>query len=140
MALSVTSTPLLIGGEEREAADSFPVYDPSNRELIGYAAAASTTDAEDAVRAAHEAWPPWAALSPEERVRLALASLEGLDSDADERAELLVRENGKTRMEATIDPLVLIGRFHHAAAVAAAVDEEETIAGPPFATTIVHVP
>ena len=140
MTLSVTSTPLLIGGEEREAVDSFPVYDPSNRELIGSAAAASAADAEDAVRAAHEVWPAWAALSTAERVRLALASLEGLDSDADERAELLVRENGKTRMEATIDSLVLVGRFHQAAAVAAHVDEEETLAGPPFATTIAHVP
>jgi acyl-CoA reductase-like NAD-dependent aldehyde dehydrogenase len=140
MNLSATSTPLLIGGEERDAADSLPVYDPSNRELIGHAAAASAADAEDAVRAAHEAWPAWAALSAGERVRLALASLEGLESDADERAELLVRENGKTRMEATIDPLVLVGRFHHAAAVAAVADEEETIEGPPFATTIAHVP
>lgn len=140
MTMSVTSTPLLIEGEEREAADSFPVHDPSNRELIGYAASASTADAEDAVRAAHEAWPGWAALPTAERVRLALASLEGLDSDADERAELLVRENGKIRMEATIDSLVLVGRFHQAAAVAAHVDEEETLAGPPFATTIAHVP
>ncbi|HVW90749.1 MAG TPA: aldehyde dehydrogenase family protein [Gaiellaceae bacterium] len=140
MALSVMSTPLLIGGEERDAADSFPVYDPANRELIGHAAAASAGDAEDAVRAAHEAWPGWAALPTAERVRLALASLEGLDSDADERAELLVHENGKTRMEATIDSLVLVGRFHQAAAVAAHVDEEETLAGPPFATTIAHVP
>jgi acyl-CoA reductase-like NAD-dependent aldehyde dehydrogenase len=139
MTLSVTSTPLLIAGEEREAADSFAVYDPSNRELIGHAAAASTADAEDAVRAAQEAWPAWAALSTAERVRLALASLDGLDSDADARAELLVRENGKTRMEATIDSLVLVGRFHHAAAVAALVDAEETLAGP-FATTIAHVP
>jgi acyl-CoA reductase-like NAD-dependent aldehyde dehydrogenase len=140
MTLSATSTPLLIGGEEREAADTFPVYDPANRELIGYAAAASIADAEDAVRAAHEAWPAWAALSTAERVRLALASLDGLDSDADARAELLVRENGKTRMEATIDSLVLVGRFHQAAAVAAHVDVEETLAGPPFATTIAHVP
>ncbi len=140
MTQSLTSTPLLIGGEEREADEFFPVYDPSNRGLIGYAAAASVADAEDAVRAAHEAWPAWAALSTAERVRLALVSLEGLDSDADERAELLVRENGKTRMEATIDPLVLIGRFHQAAAVAAHVDDEEALAGPPFATTIAHVP
>jgi acyl-CoA reductase-like NAD-dependent aldehyde dehydrogenase len=140
MTLSATSTPLLIGGEEREAADSFPVYDPANRELIGYAAAASIADAEDAVRAAHEAWPAWAALSTAERMRLALASLDGLDSDADARAELLVRENGKTRMEATIDSLVLVGRFHQAAAVAAHVDVEEMLAGPPFATTIAHVP
>jgi acyl-CoA reductase-like NAD-dependent aldehyde dehydrogenase len=138
--MTPTFTPLLIGGEEREAGDSFPVYDPSNRQLIGHAAAASTSDAEDAVRAAHEAWAAWAALPTSERVRLALASLEGLESDADERAELLVHENGKTRTEATIDSLVLVGRFHQAAAVAAHLDEEETLSGPPFATTIAHVP
>ena len=92
------TTPLLIGGEERPAADSFPVYDPSNGEVIGHAAAASTADALDAVRAAHEAWPAWAALPTAERVQLSLAALAGLESDADERAELLVRENGKTRI------------------------------------------
>jgi acyl-CoA reductase-like NAD-dependent aldehyde dehydrogenase len=140
MALSVTSTPLLIGGDERAAADSFPVYDPSSRELVGHAAAASTADAEEAVRAAHEAWPAWAARPVSERVELALASLAGLDTDADERAELLVRENGKIRMEAVIDSLVLAGRFHHAAAVAAHLDDDDTIDGPPFATTIAHVP
>jgi acyl-CoA reductase-like NAD-dependent aldehyde dehydrogenase len=109
LATSTTTTPLLIGGEERPAADSFPVYDPSNGEVIGHAAAASTADALDAVRAAHEAWPAWAALPTAERVQLSLAALAGLESDADERSELLVRENGKTRFEATIDPLVLVG-------------------------------
>ena len=140
MALSITSTPLLIAGEERQAADSFPVYDPANGEVIGYAAAASTADALDAVRAAHEAWPAWAALPTAERVQLCLAALAGLETDADERAELLVRENGKTRFEATIDPLVLVGRFHQAAALAARVDDDETLEGPPFTTTITHVP
>ncbi len=140
MALSITSTPLLIAGEERQAADSFPVYDPSNGEVIGHAAAASTADALDAVRSAHEAWPAWAALPTAERVQLCLASLAGLESDAAERAELLSRENGKILMEATIDPLVLVGRFHQAAAVAASVDHEETLAGPPFTTTIAHLP
>ena len=140
LATSTTTTPLLIGGEERPAADSFPVYDPSNGEVIGHAAAASTADALDAVRAAHEAWPAWAALPTAERVQLALAALAGLESDADERAELLVRENGKTRFEATIDPLVLVGRFHQAAAVAPSLDNDDVLAGPPFTTTIAHVP
>ena len=126
------TTPLLIGGEERPGADSFPVYDPSNGEVIGHAAAASTADALDAVRAAHEAWPAWAALPTAERVQLSLAALAGLESDADERAELLVRENGKTRFEATIDPLVLVGPFHQAAAVAPSLDDDEVLAGPPF--------
>ena len=51
-----------------------------------------------------------------------------------------MRENGKTRFEATIAPLVLVGRFHQAAALAARVDDDETLEGPPFTTTIAHVP
>ncbi|HMD93084.1 MAG TPA: zinc-binding dehydrogenase [Trebonia sp.] len=54
----MVSTPLLIGGVERAAAVTFPVYDPAHTgEVIGHAAAASAADAADAVRAAHEAWP-----------------------------------------------------------------------------------
>ena len=139
MALSITSTPLLIGGEERLAADSFPVYDPSNGEVIGHAASASRADAEDAVRAAHEAWPAWAALTRAgagaARPRCARRARERRRrARGDPR-----RENGKIRMEATIDPLVLAGRFHQAAAVAASLDDER-IEGPPFTTTIAHVP
>jgi acyl-CoA reductase-like NAD-dependent aldehyde dehydrogenase len=140
MALSTTSTPLLIGGEERTADDSFPVYDPHNGEVVGLAAAASTEDAQDAVRAAHEAWPAWAALPATERCSRVLAALEALDTDADERAELLVRENGKIRFEATIDLHVFVDRFHRAASFAAHLDEDEHIEGPPFTTTIAHVP
>ena len=139
MATSTMTTSLLIGGEERPTADSFPVFDPANGELVGHAAAASAADAQDAVRAAHEAWPAWAARPAAERAQLALAALAGLETDAEERAELLVRENGKTRMEATIDSLVMVGRFHNAAAIAASLDDE-SIEGPPFRTTIAHVP
>ena len=131
MATSILTTSLLIGGEERQAAESFPVFDPASGEVVGHAAAASAADAEDAVRAAHEAWPAWAARPAAERAQLALAALAGLETDAEERAELLVRENGKTRMEATIDSLVMVGRFHNAAAIVASLDDE-SIEGPPF--------
>jgi acyl-CoA reductase-like NAD-dependent aldehyde dehydrogenase len=132
---------LLIGGEERPTADSFAVYDPARRgEVVGHAAAASTADAEDAVRAAHAAWPEWAALSATERAHRVLAALDGLDSDAEERAELLVRENGKIRFEAALDAKGFVGRFHQAAAIAPQLDEATQIEGPPFATTIAHVP
>ena len=58
------STGLLIAGEERATTATFPVYDPAHAgEVVGYAAAASPADAEAAVRAAHQAWPAWAALS-----------------------------------------------------------------------------
>jgi len=142
MAVSdtTTSTPLLINGEERDATESFAVHDPHDGSVVGHAASASAQDALDAVAAAQAAWPAWAALSAVERAQIALRALEGLDSDFGERAEILSRENGKIRFEAEIDLHVFIGRFHQAAAFAPDLDTPEEIAGPPFRTTIEHVP
>ncbi len=134
-------TPLLIRGEERPTAGSFPVYDPARHGvIIGHAAAASADDAEDAVTAAHEAWPAWAAMTATERAAVVLKALDGLDADADERAEILSRENGKVRFEATIDLHAFVGRFLQAAEFAPALDQDEHIAGPPFRTTISKLP
>jgi len=48
-------TRLLIRGEERATADSFPVYDPAHHgAIIGHAATASATDAEDAMAVAKQ--------------------------------------------------------------------------------------
>jgi acyl-CoA reductase-like NAD-dependent aldehyde dehydrogenase len=60
MALSQATeqTQLLIDGEERPTAGSFPVYDPHDGSVIGQVAAASGEQAEAAVGAAHTAWPP----------------------------------------------------------------------------------
>ncbi len=135
------STALLIGGEERETAATFPVYDPAQAgAVVGYAAAASESDAQDAVQSAQQAWPAWAALSAAERTAVVLKSLDGLDADADQRADILSRENGKVRFEAGIDLQVFVGRFHQAAEFAPALDKPEQIAGPPFSTTIAKVP
>jgi acyl-CoA reductase-like NAD-dependent aldehyde dehydrogenase len=137
----MVSTPLLIAGEERATATTFPVYDPAHAsEVIGHAAAASAADAQDAVRTAHEAWPAWAALSAAERTSMVLKALDGLDADAGERADILSRENGKVRFEAAIDLAVFAGRFHQAAEYAPELDQPEHIAGPPFSTTITKLP
>ena len=133
----MVTTPLLIGGQERFAADTFPVFDPASAgTVIGHAAAATAADALDAVAAAQAAWPAWAALPAAERVAMVLGALATLDSDAAERAEILSRENGKVAFEATIDLAVFGGRFHQAAAYAADLDEPEILKGPPFNTTI----
>src|SRR5215472_8974636 len=82
----MVSTPLLIGGEERHGAATFPVYDPAHTgAIVGHAAAASADDALDAVAAAHAAWPAWAALSATERTAIVLKALDGLDADAVQR-------------------------------------------------------
>jgi acyl-CoA reductase-like NAD-dependent aldehyde dehydrogenase len=65
-----------------------------------------------------------------------LKALDGLDADADERAAILSRENGKVRFEAAIDLMAFVGRFHQAAEFAPELDQPEHLAGPPFNTTI----
>jgi acyl-CoA reductase-like NAD-dependent aldehyde dehydrogenase len=137
----MVTTTLLIAGEERPAAETFPVFDPAQAgEIVGYAAAATASDALDAVSAAHQAWPAWAALSATERTAIVLKALDGLDADADERADTLSRENGKIRVEAVIDLAVFTGRFHQAAQFSPELDTDEHIVGPPFNTTISKVP
>ena len=85
----VLVTPLLINGAERSVADSFPVYDPARAgTVVGYAAS--------------------------DRAAIVLKALDGLDADADARAETLSRENGKLRFEAAIDLQAFVGRFHQA--------------------------
>ena len=141
MAISeAVTTPLVINGEERSTAETLAVHEPHDGSLIGHAAAASSQDALDAVAAAERAWPGWAALSAAERIDICLKAIESLPSDLDDRAEVLSRENGKTRFEATIDLQVFIGRFHEAAKYARELDTPETIPGPPYNTTIRHVP
>jgi acyl-CoA reductase-like NAD-dependent aldehyde dehydrogenase len=135
------STPLLIAGQERVAAATFPVYDPAHAgQVIGHAAAATADDALDAVAAARRAWPAWAALSAAERAAITLKALDGLEADADERADILSRENGKVRFEAGIDLAVFTGRFRQAAEFAPELDQPEHISGPPFSTTITRLP
>jgi len=141
MAISeAVSTPLLINGEERDTSEKLAVHDPHDGSLVGHAAAAGTQDALDAVTAAEHAWPGWAALPVAERIDMCLKALEGLAEDLDERAAVLSRENGKIRFEASIDLQVFVGRFHEAAKYARELDTPETISGPPYRTTIRHVP
>jgi len=79
-------------------------------------------------------------LSAAERIDVCLKALETLPNDLSERAEVLSRENGKVRFEAEIDLMVFVGRFHGAAEYARELDKVETIAGPPYNTTIQHLP
>src|ERR1700722_2057895 len=137
-AVEAISTPLLIAGQERPGgAGTFGVYDPARTgAIIGYAAAASAADARDAVAAAEAAWPAWAAMSAADRTAVVLKALSTLEADADERTDILSRENGRIRFEAMIDTMVFGGRFHQAAEFAPSLDIDEHLEGPPFNTTI----
>jgi acyl-CoA reductase-like NAD-dependent aldehyde dehydrogenase len=95
------------------------VFDPAApRETVGLAPAATEAQARDAVRAAHAAWKHWSSLAPEERAGMLIDALGALDTDIEERIELLVRENGKVRAEAEVELGVFTWRCRLAADLA----------------------
>lgn len=113
------TVPLLIGGEERQTSESFQVFDPARpEEVVGHAASASQTDALDAVAAADRAFGEWSRLAPERRAQLLVEALDALKDGLEERVELLVRENGKVKIEATIEMSVFENRCRLAAELA----------------------
>jgi acyl-CoA reductase-like NAD-dependent aldehyde dehydrogenase len=96
--------PLLIGGRCVETAEWQAVSNPAApRQIVGYAASATKEQARQAVGVAQGAWKEWSALEPARRAELLLAALNRLDEAREQRAELLVRENGKVRFEAELD-------------------------------------
>ena len=113
------TVPLFVAGEERQTAETFKVIDPARpRDIVGHAASASLDDSRAAVAAADKAFGEWSRLSAEERAEMLVDALDGLKDGLDQRIELLVRENGKVRMEATIEMAVFEGRSRLAAELA----------------------
>ena len=136
-----TRTGLYIAGDARQTDDVFPVFDPADPEtVVGYAAAATTEQAQAAVRAAHDAFPAWDELGPHRRGELVVAALDRLPEDHDARVELLSRENGKVRMECEIEMEAMAGRFRLAADLADEVTAVRSLDGPPLRTTIARLP
>ncbi|MGV9193943.1 aldehyde dehydrogenase family protein [Microbacterium sp. MC2] len=121
-------TGLFIGGQERPTAETLAVADPGKPGVIvGHAAAASPADVADAIAAARDAYPGWAALSPQERAHQMTQAIAGITDDRDTDAAILSQENGKIRMEAWIDALVFEIRWNLALMHADEVDAVTTL-------------
>lgn len=134
MSAPVT-TALFIGGEQRQTADKMTIVDPAKPgRVVGHAAAASLQDVRDAVAAAKSAYAGWAALAPRERAARMLASLAGIAESRDEDAAVLSQENGKIRLEAWIDSLVLELRWKLALSLVDEVDAAKVL--PPIPAAI----
>jgi acyl-CoA reductase-like NAD-dependent aldehyde dehydrogenase len=108
--------------------------------VVGYAAAASAKQAEEAVAAAERAFPAWASRTPQDRAALLMAALAPLEADRDATAEVLTRENGKIRMESFVDSIVFAHRFDLATALAGEVDVAATLDAPPYRTRVSYLP
>ncbi|MEM9602313.1 MAG: aldehyde dehydrogenase family protein [Pseudomonadota bacterium] len=137
-----TTTGLFINGGRRPAHGnaSYAIHNPARpTELVGYAADASAEDVDDAVRAAHAAFPAWSRLSHGERAERLRQVAEALAADADDvanRSRLFTREHGKIARETLLEMTRLGDRFRQVADYGDRIAIDEEIKGPPFDTVV----
>lgn len=79
---------------------TIPVLDPATEETIGTVAHADTTDLDEALAAADRGFKQWRAVSPIDRARIMHKAAALMRERADAIAVLMVREQGKTLVEA----------------------------------------
>jgi 1-pyrroline-5-carboxylate dehydrogenase len=96
--------PLLIGGEDRTAAETVAKRSPVNTDIIlGYYQKGSAQDAKDAIAAARAAFPAWSALPWKRRVALMRKVAGVINKRLFELSAWLSLDVGKSRAEALGD-------------------------------------
>lgn len=92
---------MIIGGKSADASDGAVLnnYNPYTGELIGTVPAATKEDVDLAIANAVEGQKEWAALRNDERDAIINKFLALYDEHAEELAQLLSREGGKTISE-----------------------------------------
>ena len=93
-------TGLLIGGEWAKKSETFPVLDPATEEPLAEVADGTVNDALDAVSAAHDALPGWAATPPRQRAEVLRKAFELMTERSEQFARLMSAENGKSLRDA----------------------------------------
>jgi succinate-semialdehyde dehydrogenase / glutarate-semialdehyde dehydrogenase len=93
-------TGLLIGGEWAKKSETFPVLDPATEEPLAEVADGTVGDALDAVSAAYDALPGWAATPPRQRAEVLRKAFELMTERAEQFARLMSAENGKSLRDA----------------------------------------
>jgi succinate-semialdehyde dehydrogenase/glutarate-semialdehyde dehydrogenase len=93
-------TGLFIGGEWAKGNATFPVLDPATEEPLTEVADGTVSDALDAVSAAHDALPGWAATPPRQRAEVLRKAFELMTERAEQFARLMSAENGKSLRDA----------------------------------------
>jgi len=92
---------MLVAGKDRASSDKFEVRSPINRDwLLGVFQRGTAGDAEAAVAAARAAFPAWAALPWQERVRLLRRAARLIEERVYDIGAAMALEVGKNRMEA----------------------------------------
>jgi acyl-CoA reductase-like NAD-dependent aldehyde dehydrogenase len=88
---------VLIGGEWADGGDGgYEVMNPATEDVVGVAPEASVQQAEDAARAAQEAFPAWSQTSPNERADLLQRTADAMKEHFDDLLPLVIAETGCT--------------------------------------------
>ena len=91
----------LVGGEWRVGErETFEVHDPATTEVLARVARAEEADVVAAVEAADSVSAAWAATAPRERSTVLRRAFDLMIERADDLADLIVAENGKSRADA----------------------------------------
>jgi malonate-semialdehyde dehydrogenase (acetylating)/methylmalonate-semialdehyde dehydrogenase len=92
----------VIAGERNAGTSSrrADVFDPSTGQVARQVVLGSADDVDAAVRAAAEAFPKWAAMTPLTRARIMFRFRDLLESRAGEMAEIITAEHGKVLSDA----------------------------------------
>lgn len=97
--ISSVPTGLWIGGEERQAAATFNVLDPSDDQVLATVVDATAADAVAALDAACAVQAEWAATAPRKRGEILRSVFEKITERADDIAALMTLEMGKVLAE-----------------------------------------
>ena len=93
-------TDAYIDGQWRAGARRFPVYNPATQDVIAEVPDLGAAETEEAIAAAHAAFPPWAAKSAKERAAVMRAWFDLMTADLDRLGRLISLEGGKPVAEA----------------------------------------
>ncbi len=87
---------VLIGGEWVDTGAGYDVVNPATEEVVGIAPEASVAQAEDAARAAQEAFPEWSQTSPDRRAELLQRTADAMKEHFEDLLPLVIAETGCT--------------------------------------------
>lgn len=132
---------LFLGGEWREGRGrKIESRNPWDWSPLAAFSGASATDGEDAIAAAREAQPAWAARLPHERAAALRAIGDGIEAQADRISAVQTADTGKTLAETRALAMSAAGTFRYFAAVAETADDRITTRRGPSTTFSLHEP
>ena len=89
-----------IDGAWRTSTKTFEVLNPANQSVLAKVPDLGAAETEEAIQAAHRAFPGWAARTAKERAQIMRAWYDAMMADIDRLARLITMEGGKPLAEA----------------------------------------